>query len=102
MRRRCRRRVLAASAVAAGSWLVASAPSAEEQVGLQRYEVSGDAIVRPLTGTPGDPARGQRIVGNRALGLCLLCHRGPFPEEAQGTRPSVSFAPRHEGMIRAG
>ena len=103
MRRRCRRRVLAASAVAAGSWLVASAPSAEEQVGLQRYEVSGDAIVRPLTGTPGDPARGQRIVGNRALGLCLLCHRGPFPEEAQGTlAPDLAGAGARwsEGQLR--
>jgi sulfur-oxidizing protein SoxX len=30
----------------------------------------------------GDPARGRAIVVNRQLGLCLLCHSGPFPEEA--------------------
>jgi sulfur-oxidizing protein SoxX len=29
----------------------------------------------------GDPARGRAIVTNRQLGLCLLCHSGPFPEE---------------------
>jgi sulfur-oxidizing protein SoxX len=25
--------------------------------------------------------RGRAIVANRQLGLCLLCHTGPFPEE---------------------
>jgi sulfur-oxidizing protein SoxX len=33
----------------------------------------------PLTGDPGDPARGRSIVENRALSACLLCHAGPFP-----------------------
>lgn len=27
----------------------------------------------------GDPAAGRRIVENRALSACLLCHTGPFP-----------------------
>jgi sulfur-oxidizing protein SoxX len=40
-----------------------------------------DAIDAPLTGVPGDAARGRAIVANRQLGLCLLCHTGPFPEE---------------------
>jgi sulfur-oxidizing protein SoxX len=40
-----------------------------------------DAIPRSLTGSPGDPARGREIVVNRQVGLCLLCHGGPFPEE---------------------
>ena len=40
-----------------------------------------DAIERPLTDTPGDASRGRAIVVNRQLGLCLLCHTGPFPEE---------------------
>jgi len=45
-----------------------------------------DAIEQPLTATPGDPARGRAIVGSRQQGLCLLCHRGPFPDERlQGT-----------------
>lgn len=43
-------------------------------------KVVGDAIPRPLTATPGDPARGQAIVTSRQTGLCLLCHGGPFPD----------------------
>jgi len=40
-----------------------------------------DSIPALLTGGKGDPARGRAIVTNRQLGLCLLCHSGPFPEE---------------------
>jgi sulfur-oxidizing protein SoxX len=40
-----------------------------------------DAMSNSLTGATGDPARGRAIVANRQVGLCLLCHRGPFPEE---------------------
>jgi sulfur-oxidizing protein SoxX len=40
-----------------------------------------DAIPESLTGAKGDPARGRAIVANRQVGLCLLCHSGPFPEE---------------------
>jgi sulfur-oxidizing protein SoxX len=50
------------------------------------YTVSGDAIPQSLTGAKGDPARGRGIILNRQVGLCLLCHAGPFPEERfQGT-----------------
>ena len=42
---------------------------------------AGDAIEQPLTAPPGDAARGRAIVASRQQGLCLLCHRGPFPEE---------------------
>jgi sulfur-oxidizing protein SoxX len=51
--------------------------SAEE---LRPYEIVGDAIPASLTGAPGDPERGREIVGNRQVGLCLLCHTGPFPQ----------------------
>ena len=34
-----------------------------------------------LTGQPGDATRGREIVKNRQVGLCLLCHTGPFPDE---------------------
>ena len=47
-------------------------------VGVAQAE---DAIARSLTGARGDPARGRAIVANRQVGLCLLCHSGPFPEE---------------------
>ncbi|MYN10060.1 sulfur oxidation c-type cytochrome SoxX [Pseudoduganella aquatica] len=36
----------------------------------------------PLQGAAaGDAARGRAIVANRQVGLCLLCHTGPIPEE---------------------
>ena len=56
------------------------------QEALVSFSVSGDGIERSLTGAPGDSARGRAIVTNRQVGLCLLCHSGPFPEERlQGT-----------------
>jgi sulfur-oxidizing protein SoxX len=45
------------------------------------YTIVGDAIPVSLTGTKGDAARGRAIVADRNVGLCLLCHSGPFPEE---------------------
>lgn len=48
---------------------------------LVAYQVEGDAIAQPLTAVPGDAARGRAIVANRQVGLCLLCHAGPLPEE---------------------
>jgi sulfur-oxidizing protein SoxX len=100
MRRRCRRRALAA---VAGLWIAALPALGQAPAGLNGYEVTGDAIVQPLTGTPGDAARGQRIVGDRSLGLCLLCHRGPFPNEAQGSlAPDLAGAGARwsEGQLR--
>lgn len=55
-----------------------------------------DGIPASLTGQPGDPARGRAIVANRQLGLCLLCHSGPFPEE----RFQGDLAPSLEGAGR--
>jgi L-cysteine S-thiosulfotransferase len=50
------------------------------------YTIAGDAIPAPLTGAPGDAARGKAIVASRQTGLCLLCHSAPLPEEKfQGT-----------------
>jgi sulfur-oxidizing protein SoxX len=40
-----------------------------------------DAIPQSLTGARGDATRGRAIVASRQVGLCLLCHSGPFPEE---------------------
>jgi sulfur-oxidizing protein SoxX len=47
-----------------------------------------------LTGKPGDPVRGRAIVANRTIGLCLLCHSAPIPEERfQGNlAPSLAGA----------
>ena len=35
----------------------------------------------PLTSQPGDAVRGRAIVASRQVGLCLLCHSAPIPEE---------------------
>jgi sulfur-oxidizing protein SoxX len=86
-----------ASAVPAGR----AAAGAE---GLRPFVVVGDAIPDSLTGAPGDPAKGRAIVTNRQVGLCLLCHSGPFPEERfQGTiAPDLSGAGSRssEGQLR--
>jgi len=57
----------------------------------QCIAVEGDAR---LTGEPGDAARGRAIVASRQLGLCLLCHPAPIPEERfQGNlAPSLAGA----------
>ncbi|MFO1282670.1 MAG: sulfur oxidation c-type cytochrome SoxX [Burkholderiales bacterium] len=55
---------------------VASAPSP-----VAAFVVTGDAVGDPLAGRIGDPARGRAIVVDRQVGMCLLCHAGPFPEE---------------------
>jgi sulfur-oxidizing protein SoxX len=48
----------------------------------EAYRVVGDAIPDSLTGRLGDAGRGRAIVADRQQGLCLLCHRGPFPDVA--------------------
>jgi L-cysteine S-thiosulfotransferase len=43
---------------------------------------AADSLPNPLPGaTTGDPVKGRAIVANRQLGLCLLCHTAPIPEE---------------------
>ena len=67
-------------------------------------QAADDAIERPLTDQPGDAARGRAIVANRQVGLCLLCHTGPLPEERfQGNlAPDLSGAGTRwsEGQLR--
>jgi sulfur-oxidizing protein SoxX len=60
----------------------------------QPYNVVGDAIPASLTGNAGYPARGQAIVADRQVGLCLLCHTAPFGEaKLEGTlAPNLSGA----------
>jgi len=63
-----------------------------------------ESMPQSLTGAKGDPARGRAIVVSRQVGLCLLCHSGPFPEERfQGNlAPDLSGAGRRwsEGELR--
>jgi sulfur-oxidizing protein SoxX len=66
---------------------------------------AADSLPEPLTGARGDAARGRAIVASRQVGLCLLCHSGPFPEERfQGDlAPDLRGAGRRwsEGQLRA-
>jgi sulfur-oxidizing protein SoxX len=48
---------------------------------LRPYAVVGDAIPVSLTGTKGDATRGRALVVERSS-TCILCHSGPFPEQA--------------------
>jgi sulfur-oxidizing protein SoxX len=61
--------------------MVGASGPAPAQEPLRPYAVVDDAIPASLTGSKGDPERGRAIVRNRQVGLCLLCHSGPFPEE---------------------
>jgi|SRR6516165_3893166 sulfur-oxidizing protein SoxX len=71
---------------------------------LRPYQVVGDAIPKSLTGMPGDAARGRAIVLNRQVGMCLLCHSGPYPQEKfQGTlAPDLAGTGRRssDGQLR--
>ena len=81
------RRTLSAVSLA----MLVALPAAAQQVA---YTIVGDAIPQSLTGVPGDAVRGRAIVASRSVGLCLLCHSGPVPEERfQGTMaPSLAGA----------
>lgn len=90
------------AALALGTALaVAAAPA---HAALVHYAIVGDAIPASLTGTKGDPARGRAIVASHTVGLCLLCHSGPFPDDRfQGTiAPDLSGSGSRwsEGQLR--
>jgi sulfur-oxidizing protein SoxX len=74
-------RARAARAACAAAALCALGAAGRAQEALRPFAVVGEAIPASLTGAKGDPARGRAIVLNRQVGLCLLCHSGPFPEE---------------------
>ena len=93
-----------AGAAAACALLGVSLAAPAQAAALPPFTVVGDAIPASLTGMPGDAERGRAIVVNRQVGLCLLCHTGPFPEERfQGTlAPDLSGAGARatEGQLR--
>jgi sulfur-oxidizing protein SoxX len=91
-------------ACAAAALALAFCSAAFAQEPLRPYTVVGDAIPASLTGAKGDAAKGRAIVVNRQVGLCLLCHSGPFPEERlQGNlAPDMRGAGKrwNEGQLR--
>ena len=83
-------------------WVVCLPALAFAQPSLN--DVVGDAIPISLTGVVGNATKGRSIVANRQVGLCLLCHSGPIPEERfQGNlAPSLAGAGSRwsEGQLR--
>lgn len=72
---------LAAPALALALALACAAAAPLPAAALLPYAVVGDGIPVPLTAQAGDAGRGRVIAANRQLGLCLLCHPAPIPEE---------------------
>ncbi|MHC2336103.1 sulfur oxidation c-type cytochrome SoxX [Bradyrhizobium sp. USDA 4454] len=64
--------------LAAAAFAACASAGAEE---LRPYTIVGDAIPVSLTGTSGDATRGRALVVERSS-TCILCHSGPFPEQA--------------------
>jgi sulfur-oxidizing protein SoxX len=56
--------------------------------GNTRVPAAVNAIATPLTGVPGDPARGRAIAIDRDLGNCMLCHALPGAD-AQATAGNI-------------
>ena len=82
-----------AAATCAALALLLALPPATAQP-LAAYKVTAGEVAEPLAGLSGDEGRGRAIVANRQVGLCLLCHTGPIPEERfQGNlAPSLAGA----------
>lgn len=93
-------RLALATCLAAGLFAACAPACAEE---LRPYTVVGDAIPQSLTGTKGDATRGRALIVERSS-TCILCHSGPFPEQAfQGDlAPNLSGSGSRwsEGQLR--
>lgn len=76
--------------------LIAAGAGTATAQSLKPFAIEGDGIALSLTGMAGDAARGRSIVANRQVGLCLLCHTGPIPEE----RLQGNLAPPLDGAGR--
>ena len=44
--------------------------------------VNGDSIPEYLSGQPGDPKNGRKLLVAKKKGNCLSCHAAPIPEQA--------------------
>ncbi len=60
--------------------------------GLALLLLGGPALAAGPAATPGYAPAGRAIVVDRTVGLCLLCHGGPFPEERHPGNLAPSLA----------
>ena len=70
---------LALATLLAAALFAACAPAGAQE--LRPYTVVGDAIPASLTGAKADATRGRALIVERSS-TCILCHSGPFPEQA--------------------
>jgi len=61
-------------ALVASVGFAAAAHAADVAPGDVAYDEYG-AVEQSLTGTPGDPEEGAKIVGSKKLGNCIACHQ---------------------------
>lgn len=52
-----------------------------EANGVTDFRVADDAISLALGGLAGDHERGQKVVSDREVGNCLICHAIPDPSQ---------------------
>ena len=77
---------LACAFVVAGAagifWSVGASAASVADDTLVPYTITDNAIAASLTGKPGDPVEGKKVVVDRKLGNCLGCHSMPIVGEA--------------------
>jgi len=59
---------------------------------IKTYTIVDNTIPKSLTGTPGDPVNGRKVVISRKKGNCLACHEMPIPEQQFHGRISPDLA----------
>lgn len=61
--------------------LLLSAALSIAAAGVAQDRAGEPILPEPLTGVPGDPARGRLVVRDASKATCLICHAMPIPEE---------------------
>jgi len=74
-------RLFACGLLLAGS-MSPQVSAGEMAKGMIKYEVVEVGIPMSLTGEPGDPKEGRKLVIDRKKGNCLACHHLPISEQA--------------------
>ncbi len=95
------KQIIALAVCAAALPGLAAAEVAPHEVPFQDFAVNVS-----LTGVPGDPAEGRKVLASRALGNCVACHQNsdmadvPFQGDVG---PSLDYAGERwtEGELRA-
>ncbi len=71
-------------------------------LGASAVALAADRMDAPLTTTPGDAARGERIFATREGGHCVLCHAVPGAAQAGNVGPALAGVGRRldAGQLR--